>query len=70
MAASYWVQQRPDGKWEVKNDETGESVAVTQTQNEAWGQATHLARQSKGWAFLRDRSGKVRQQKPFGSKQL
>jgi len=68
MTASYWVQQRPDGKWEVKLDGSIDPIVITQTQNEAWGQATHLARQSKGWVFLRGRDGKVRQQKQFGRK--
>jgi len=65
MEATYWVQIRPDGKWEVRRDGSSDPIIVTNTQNEAWGQATHLARQEGGWVFLRGREGEVRQQRHF-----
>ena len=62
---SYWVQQREDGHWEVRTDGSLDPVIVTKTQGEAWGQATHRARQNGGWVFLRGRNGGIRRQRCF-----
>lgn len=65
MTATYWVQLRPDGKWEVKTDGSVDPIVVTHTQNEAWGHATKHAREEGGWVFLRGRNGEIRQQRHF-----
>ena len=65
MVATYWVQLRPDGHWEVRHDGSPDPVIVTKTQGEAWGQATHRARQDGGWVFLRGRNGGIRRQRHF-----
>ena len=61
------TQLRPDGKWESKCEGATRASKVTPTQKEAWEYSKQKAKEAKGEAFLKGRSGKIRERNSYGN---
>ena len=64
---NYWTQKRIDGNWESKREGAQRASKVTNTQAEAWEYSKEKARQSEGEAFLKNKSGKIRERNTYGN---
>ena len=63
---NYHTQPRPDKQWESKREGSKRASKVENTQAEAWEHSKQQARKHGGEAFLKSRSGKIRERNTYG----
>ncbi|MEL7299863.1 MAG: DUF2188 domain-containing protein [Pseudomonadota bacterium] len=62
----FWTQQRPDGKWETKQEGASRASKVTSTQAESWEYSKSRAREAGGEAYLKGENGQIRERNTYG----
>ena len=62
----YWVSKRKNGDWEVKKEGAKRATSVHDTQKEAWSLAKNHARKVRSEAFLKDKTGQIRERNTYG----
>ncbi len=62
----YWTQKRSDGLWESKREGASKASRVFPTQKEAWDFSKDKARETSGEAYLKSKTGQIRERNTYG----